>query len=279
MTTTHRAASATASATDGRPNYETTKAPADHRASPTRSRVGAEPDARTSTGARVGPDIGTGTGVGVGAETKAGAGARPQGEAGNAAEARVAAGARTEAGYAAGTEAGSAAAGPEVSRGLRWTAKAAALTLLPSGLWRITIAFGWDSGFAEGDPLHHANFPGSTSFYLIGLSIFAELIGLLALGLVQSWGEAVPRWVPWLGGRRIPTTAAVVPASLGALAVTLITVFGAFAWNDAGAMGAPESPDGAKYWIMTACYAPLLLWGPLLAVVTVAYYLRRRRTG
>ncbi|MEU8138746.1 hypothetical protein [Streptodolium elevatio] len=169
--------------------------------------------------------------------------------------------------------------GPEVSRALRWTAKAAALTLLPSGLWRIAIAFGWDSGFAAGDPLHHSNFPGNTSFYLIGLSIFAELLGLLALGLVQSWGEVLPRWVPWLGGRRIPTAAAVVPASLGALAVTLITVTGAFAWNDAGAMGSPEAPDGTKYWIMTACYAPLLLWGPLLAVVTVAYYLRRRRNG
>ncbi|MGW0665171.1 hypothetical protein [Streptodolium elevatio] len=169
--------------------------------------------------------------------------------------------------------------GPEVSRALRWTAKAAALTLLPSGLWRIAIAFGWDSGFAAGDPLHHSNFPGNTSFYLVALSIFAELLGLLALGLVQNWGEVLPRWVPWLGGRRIPTAAAVVPASLGALAVTLITVTGAFAWNDAGAMGSPEAPDGTKYWIMTACYAPLLLWGPLLAVVTVAYYLRRRRNG
>ncbi|WP_091105583.1 hypothetical protein [Micromonospora citrea] len=31
-----------------------------------------------------------------------------------------------------------------------------------------------------------------------------------------------------------------------------------------------------SYWVMTLCYAPLLLWGPLLAVVTFAYYRRRR---
>lgn len=28
---------------------------------------------------------------------------------------------------------------------------------------------------------------------------------------------------------------------------------------------------------MNACYVPMLLWGPLLAVVTVAYCVRRRQ--
>lgn len=168
---------------------------------------------------------------------------------------------------------------PEVSPALYWTAKAAALTLLPSGLWRIAIAFGWDSGFAEGEQLHPSNFPGPASFYLIGLSVFAELLGLLSLGLVQRWGEVLPRWLPWLGGRRIPTMAAVIPASLGALAVTAITVLGAFTWSDPGNMGDPAAPHGTKGLIMTAAYAPLLLWGPLLAIVTVAYYRRRKHAS
>ncbi len=30
---------------------------------------------------------------------------------------------------------------------------------------------------------------------------------------------------------------------------------------------------------MTVCYLPLLAWGPLLTVVTAAYYRRRRREG
>ncbi|MEU3603087.1 hypothetical protein ABZ714_30915 [Streptomyces sp. NPDC006798] len=167
---------------------------------------------------------------------------------------------------------------PPAGRAMRAVAAAAALTVLPSGLWRIAIAFGWDSGFGEG-ALHRSEFPGTGSLYLIALSVFAELLGLLALGLVRPWGEAVPPWVPLLGGRRIPTAAAVIPASLGALAVTLITVQGAFAWNDPDNMGAPGAPEGDKYWIMTAAYAPLLLWGPLLAVVTVAYCLRRGRAA
>lgn len=81
---------------------------------------------------------------------------------------------------------------------------------------------------------------------------------MLTLGLVHRWGEELPRWVPVLGGRRIPVSAAVIPASLGAALVTLITFTGAFGWNDADNMGAVGSPDGAHYWLMTACYLPLL---------------------
>ncbi len=167
--------------------------------------------------------------------------------------------------------------GPVVSRPIRLAAQAAALTAVPSGLWRIAVAAGVPVGFAAGDPLHAANFPGALSFYLIGLSLVAELLGLLTLGLVQRWGEALPGWVPLLGGRRIPVPAAVAPAALGATAVTLITTWGAWNWNGPENMGNPDSPAGAAYWVMTACYAPLLLWGPLLAVVTIAYYRRRRQ--
>ncbi|MFF3847764.1 hypothetical protein [Streptomyces sp. NPDC002328] len=168
------------------------------------------------------------------------------------------------------------AAAPQVSAAVRLAAHLAALTPLPSGLWRIALALGWDSGFTD-EVLRPENFPGEGSAYLIGLSLIAEALGLLTLGLVHGWGERLPRWVPILGDRRIPVPAAVIPASLGAAFVTLITFTGAFGWNDADNMGAAGSPDGGRYWVMTGCYMPLLAWGPLLAVVTVAYYRRRRR--
>ncbi|GAA0325413.1 hypothetical protein GCM10010151_14140 [Actinoallomurus spadix] len=38
-------------------------------------------------------------------------------------------------------------------------------------------------------------------------------------------------------------------------------------------------PHGAKLVIIDLCYAPLIAWGPLLAAVTVAYAVRRRRHG
>ncbi|MFE6778358.1 hypothetical protein [Streptomyces sp. NPDC057702] len=165
---------------------------------------------------------------------------------------------------------------PRVPGSVRLAAHAAALTLVPSGLWRVGVALGMDSGFSEG-PLGPGRFPSGVSLYLIGLSLCAEVLGLLTLGLVHRWGEEVPRWVPLLGGRRIPVLVAVVPAATGAALVTYITVAGALEWNGPQAMGAPESPDGGHYWLMTLCYLPLLAWGPLLALVTVAYYRRRRR--
>ncbi|MEU4211088.1 hypothetical protein AB0F13_14020 [Streptomyces sp. NPDC026206] len=171
-----------------------------------------------------------------------------------------------------------APAAQDVPRAIRWAAHAAALTLVPSGLWRCAIAFGMPSGFAEGSELHESNFPSWTSLNLIALSVFAECLGLLTLGLVHAWGERVPRRVPVLGGRNIPVLAAVVPASLGAAVVTALTMMAACGgWQDQ--MHTAEAPTGGSAWLMTACYVPLLAWGPLLAVVTVAYYRRRRATG
>ncbi|MBT2477939.1 hypothetical protein [Streptomyces sp. ISL-94] len=166
---------------------------------------------------------------------------------------------------------------PAVSRPIRWAAHGATLTLLPSGLWRIAIAVGIPVGWGVGSGLEAELFPGVWSFYLVALSAFAEGLGLLTLGLVQRWGEVVPGWIPSLAGRRIPPLAAVAPALLGAVAVTCITVGGAFHWSTAMAM--PGAPTGAGWWLMTLCYAPLVLWGPLLAVVTAAYWRRRRIHG
>ncbi|MGX2993031.1 hypothetical protein JNUCC64_01850 [Streptomyces sp. JNUCC 64] len=167
-------------------------------------------------------------------------------------------------------------AAPRVPRSIRLAAHAAALTLVPSGLWRVAIALGWDSGFTDAY-LHPDNFPSLESFYLVGVSLLAETLGLLTLGLIHRWGEELPRWVPVLGGRRIPVLAAVIPASVGAALVTFVTVSGAFDWNDSDNMSAPGAPEGVHYWVMSGCYLPLLAWGPLLAVVTVAYYRRRTR--
>ncbi|MFB6616291.1 hypothetical protein ACFCV9_19125 [Streptomyces sp. NPDC056367] len=166
---------------------------------------------------------------------------------------------------------------PGVSRAVNRAAHAAALTLLPSGLWRIAMAVGIDVGWGPGSGLEPELFPGVWSLYLVGLSVFAECLGLLTLGLVQRWGEVLPGWVPWLGGRRIPPLAAVVPAALGAAAVTVTGVMGLFTWGSN--MTEAYAPAGGHWWLMTLCYAPLVLWGPLLAVVTAAYWRRRRLHG
>jgi hypothetical protein len=149
-------------------------------------------------------------------------------------------------------------------------------TTVPSGVWRLALGVGIPVGFSgELAELYAA--PGWITPYVIVLSLLAEGLAYLTLGLVKPWGERVPYWVPRLGGRRIPTLAAVIPAGLGAAAITLINWTSALYWFGPENNGDPEAPHGLAGFLMTAAYAPLLLWGPLLGAVTVAYYLRRRR--
>lgn len=158
-----------------------------------------------------------------------------------------------------------------------WAVRAAhliPLVTLPSGLWRIALVAGVPLGaFAPGgEPIR---LHGWESVYVVSLSVVAEAFALLALGLVRPWGEVFPRWLPWVGGRRVPPLFAEAAATAGGVAVTLI--WGYAAWgvlvngNDLG-----FSPLG--FALLVACYAPLLLWGPLLLAVTAAYHHRRCHT-
>jgi hypothetical protein len=80
---------------------------------------------------------------------------------------------------------------------------------------------------------------------------------------------------------------AVVPAAVGATVLTVVfsllspitTVMGTTIRGDELPPAAPGQGTGiASVWFYS-CYAPLVLWGPLLAVLTVAYWRRRRAGG
>jgi hypothetical protein len=167
-----------------------------------------------------------------------------------------------------------------VPRWAIWAAHAAVLTTVPSGLWRIAMGLRIPVGFSE-TGLREFDIPGWGVPYVFGLSLLAEGLAFLTLGLVRSWGEIAPRWLPLIGGRRIPPMAAVIPAAAGAVAVTAITITATLGWAHAGDTMPPGSmaPDPYHIYaiVMTLCYAPLLAWGPLLAAVTVQYYVRCRK--
>jgi hypothetical protein len=162
-----------------------------------------------------------------------------------------------------------------VPRWVNVVAHVVPLTTLPSGLYRLAIGLGVPVGFS-GELAEVYRAPGwFITPYVVGLSLLSEGLALLTLGLVKPWGEVVPRWVPGLGGRAIPTAVAAATAGLGAVAVTWIMFtsvlrWGIFAGSD------PDVPHGIARLVMDASYAPLLAWGPLLAIVTVAYVVRRR---
>jgi hypothetical protein len=142
--------------------------------------------------------------------------------------------------------------------------------VLPAGLWRLGIAAGFDMGMTGTDA---AGLPGWQSLYIVCLTLVSEGVALLTLGLVKPWGERVPRWFPLLGGRRIPPRPVVVTAATGAVALQAIWTF-AFRRPDVPGLGFESTGWEVLFY---TCYAPLLLWAPLLAAVTYAYYRRRCR--
>jgi len=92
-----------------------------------------------------------------------------------------------------------------------------------------------------------------------------------------------PRWIPVLSGRRVPTLAAVVPAALGAVVLTLLWTWVAVSFSlgmriNGRPLGSDSvlSFDDWKGLVAVIAYAPLLLWGPLLAAATIGYWKRRR---
>lgn len=146
----------------------------------------------------------------------------------------------------------------------RWAvfaAYAVPLCVLPSSVWRLS-AGGW---------------------YPTLLSCVAMVLSLLTLGLVHSWGEVVPRWVPLLGGRPVPVRAAFAPAMTGAVLLFGLCLYvvlnNAFGWVGQGPVliGADDPPLTPPTGWAAATYAPLVAWAPLLVAVALAY--RRRRVG
>ncbi|WP_328743354.1 hypothetical protein OG436_37890 [Streptomyces caniferus] len=169
-----------------------------------------------------------------------------------------------------------------VPRWAVWTAYATTLTTLPSCIWRIAAMN------LHAPLLAHTTEPvpghGTVLFtgwwYVLVLSVVSEALAYLTLGLVSEWGEVVPRWVPRLGGRRVPVLAAVVPAGLGGAVLTLLFPY-ALIMSCLGRMldGTPGSGVITHGWqtaVFAIAYVPLAAWGPLLGIVTVHYYRRRR---
>ncbi|RII11750.1 hypothetical protein DSC45_27960 [Streptomyces sp. YIM 130001] len=160
---------------------------------------------------------------------------------------------------------------PGVSRGMRLAACAVPLVVLPSGIWRLPLVADDRVG------------PG-LAVYVVVLTLASELVAFTAFGLIARWGEVFPRWIPLLGGRPVPVLAAVIPAAVGAAALTLLwtvlvlvtQIQGRTIQGDPLPADFPTEQGGLQAAWLYACYAPLTLWGPLMAVLTVGYWKRRR---
>ncbi|MBT2440788.1 hypothetical protein J7E93_11845 [Streptomyces sp. ISL-36] len=157
----------------------------------------------------------------------------------------------------------------------RWAtlaAHAVPLIVLPSGLWRLALTLGL--------PVAEADDRGVGQLtYQVVLTVVAELLAFLTLGLVRCWGEVFPRRLPFVGGRPVSTVGATTAALCGAFGLVALAgwfTYAAYAGLGQGAAG--THTDGpVQEVLLYVCYLPLLAWAPLLAAVAVAYH--RRRTG
>ncbi|MEU1820312.1 hypothetical protein ABZ543_34815 [Streptomyces roseifaciens] len=149
------------------------------------------------------------------------------------------------------------------------------LLALPLCLWRLPIGFDHLMGM-DAEPMSWARWANVA--YVCALSALTESAALLCRGLVRPWGEVVPRWVPGIGGRRIPPLVAVVPAALGGLVLTGLLVD--WVLRVFHIAGFAEAPYTSVWWKVLGDVVSglFVLWGPLVLAVTYAYH-RRRRTG
>ncbi|MFD1542465.1 hypothetical protein [Nonomuraea guangzhouensis] len=171
---------------------------------------------------------------------------------------------------------------PGVPRWARIAAYAIPFTVLPASLWRIAaVTLHLPIGHGEQGA---GDIPSwlPMELYVVLLSIFSELVAFTAIGLISAWGEVFPRWIPGLRGKRVPVLVACVPAGLGAVALTWLWTMAAVTTSAGrdihGRPLAADFPLEFHDWqglLAVAAYAPLLLWGPLLAALTVAYWRRR----
>ncbi|MDH6112136.1 hypothetical protein P3T36_006837 [Kitasatospora sp. MAP12-15] len=172
-----------------------------------------------------------------------------------------------------------------VPRWAVWTAYATTLTTLPSCVWRI-VAINLHGPLLERSAtvVHgHGLVLFTGLWYVVALSIVSEGLAYLTVGLVSEWGEVVPRWIPGLGGRRVPILAAVVPAGLGAAVLSVLFPYTLLMLSLGrmvnGTRGTGVVVHGWQAVVFAVSYAPLAAWGPLLGTVTVHYYRRRRRAA
>ncbi len=156
----------------------------------------------------------------------------------------------------------------------RWAKPVTIAAAIIPGVYAVT-RFAWAAGIPLGiEPAFLQQMQNTGQVYAgLGLASMAVLGVLLTLGLIQRWGSMLPRWVPFLGGRRVPVLLAVIPAGFVSLIVIpagaeMIRVFAV-----RGAGGIPMD------WANWATIGPTLLWipwGVLLGAATLAYFLKHR---
>jgi hypothetical protein len=143
----------------------------------------------------------------------------------------------------------------------------AVISTIPYDVTRIAWFLGWPLGLSDAMYRSLQDPPILLTVGMV-LGLLSTLGAALTHGLVTPWGERFPRWLPRIGGRRVPVMLAVVPA--GAVAISL---------PPASIMFAHPGLNGGFDLVNWGVWLPSLfwlLWGVGLGGAAWTYYLRRR---
>jgi hypothetical protein len=162
----------------------------------------------------------------------------------------------------------------------RWGRWATYAAMVIPALYSLT-RLAWAAGVPLGITQEFLEKGQETGLWQIGASLgILGLVGaLLTWGLIRPWGEIFPRWLPFIGGRRVPPALAIVPASIVSVLVTSAGLM-YVRLVLSGRLGITEvlDLDLGENWATIAPELLWPLWGIALAAATYAYYLRRRGT-
>jgi hypothetical protein len=140
--------------------------------------------------------------------------------------------------------------------------------------------YAWAAGFPIGLSPDFYRRGQEIGLWTIGaaLATVAVLGAILTLGLIQDWGTRFPRWMPFIGGRPVPSDLAVVPALAAAFTVTSAGLM--FVRLVAGGrLGEAFVFADEVGWTAIAPELIWPLWGIALALAAFSYRERRRRSG
>ncbi|MFI1929573.1 hypothetical protein [Streptomyces sp. NPDC020330] len=147
----------------------------------------------------------------------------------------------------------------------RRAAHAIALCAVPSGLWRIAMAFGVPVGYSDQVLRDVFDIPGWGIAYVVGLSVLAELAALFPLLLVSD------RWRPLRPGVLAP----LAWTASGALVLMA-------SWQLVVAVTVESRTylsSGAAQTVWGLAFAPLFAIPALMTAVTWSYAKRHRTRG
>jgi hypothetical protein len=144
-------------------------------------------------------------------------------------------------------------------------------------LFYATTRWAWALGIPLGISEEFLREGQASGLWVAGAGLATLAIGgaILTLGLVQWWGEAFPRWIPFFASKRVPIWLAVVPASLVSVFVTTAGLM-FVRLTVTGTLGETFGFVGEGDWAVLGPELLWPIWGVALGVATLAYYYRRR---